>query len=1012
MDKVYNPKSIEEKFSRQWVEDKRFHSVPDNDKGRNWVIVIPPPNVTGALHMGHALNNTLQDIIIRWHKMMGHNALWVPGTDHGGIATQNVYERVLKEKGKTRYNLGRQKFVEEMKEWSSTTSGTIIGQLKRLGCACDWDRLRFTMDDTCAKAVNASFVELFKKKLIYRGRRIVNWCPRCHTALADIEVEHKESKGKLWYIRYPFVDNPTDGIIVATTRPETMLGDTAVAVNPNDERYKDKIGKYVELPLVKRRIPVVADSVVESSFGTGAVKVTPSHDAVDFEIAERHKLKHIRIMTLKLTSQPDTAAAAANSGGVEMSMEADRVYAYDSNGTEQPPEYRKPIRYTGLAPVKCREIVVQDLIALGVLVKEEDYKLSAGECYRCSNVVEPLELEQWFLNTQEMASRAVKATEDGEVKFYPDSWEKPYLTWLDNLKDWCISRQIWWGHRIPVWYCTKCKGGYINVHFKTDEKGQTGITTAKNKNVTGGTIKYLLDNGVPFENIEKNAENIFLSHGVLEMKEGVYAGENHPEKCDVCECENFVQDPDVLDTWFSSALWPFSVFGWPQTGEEMKYYYPTSVLVTAYEILYLWVARMVMMGLTFQKTVPFKHVYVHGIVRDIHGKKMSKSLGNVINPLSMMEEYSTDALRFSLAMASTPGRDLQLSEDSFIGARNFVNKLWNATRFVMMNIEDYDSDDCVYFSQKTLANNMDRWITGKFKLAMDGIMQHMLSYNIAEVAKIAYDFVWHDFCDWYLELVKPRIGKDVTSPADKVVAQKTLIRILIGITQVLHPVMPFISEEIYRIVKAKVDKNNKWPVNLLQTRWPVFTDADTESIDAYKRLSRVDYDIVNSSVIEDTLIAHAIKEMRVLQDVVTAVRTVRSELNVPPGKKVEVHICVHETFKEIVINRENGNIAFLTRADKVVIGDNIVKPEKSAAAVVEGIEVFIPLADLIDFEKEKVRLTKVVKELEAELQKIDGKLSNQNFITRAVPAEVVRVRKLREDTAQRYERIKKNLEVL
>jgi valyl-tRNA synthetase len=589
--KVYSPEETEKKWYAFWEKAGYFKPSPAGKDA--FSIVIPPPNVTGSLHMGHALNSTLQDIVIRWRRMMGYKALWVPGTDHGGIATQNVVEKLLKAEGKSRHDLGRDAFLERMWQWRTEAGDTILMQLKRLGASLEWDRTRFTMDEACSKAVRKAFVELFNKGLIYRGNRMVNWCPRCLTALSDIEVEHEDRKGKLWHIRYPIAgSNPPAFVIVATTRPETMLGDTAVAVNPEDERYKDLVGKKLDLPLTGRQIPIVADSVVDAAFGSGAVKVTPAHDPTDFEIGERQKLSHVVVIDFEGKMTPAAGA------------------------------------YAGLDRTEARKRLVADLETQGFMEKIEDYKLSAATCYRCQTIIEPLMSDQWFLKMGEMSTRAAQATRDGRVSFYPSSWTKPYLLWLDNLKDWCISRQIWWGHRIPVFYC-------------------------KNKSCK------------PF------------------------ASEDTPTACVTCGQGEIKQDEDVLDTWFSSALWPLSTLGWPKETDDLKTFYPTAVLATGHEILYLWVARMVMFGLQFRDEIPYKHVFIHGIVRDKSGKKMSKSLGNVINPLDIMKEYGTDALRLALASSSVPGRDLQLSNDSFLKSRNFANKLWNASRFVLMNLADY-----------------------------------------------------------------------------------------------------------------------------------------------------------------------------------------------------------------------------------------------------------------------------------------------------------------------------------
>ena len=686
--KIYEPKDIEARWLKEWEEEGLFHSEPDSDK-KPFTVVIPPPNVTGSLHIGHALNNLLQDIIIRFKRMNGFNACWVPGTDHGGIATQNIMEKELRKEGKKREDFSREEFVKKMELWAETTGKTIISQLHKLGCSCDWDRLCFTMDDKRKKSVNYTFIKLYEKGLIYRATRFVDWCPRCETALNESEVEQEDEKGALWYIKYP-IENETDTFItVATTRPETMLGDTAVAVNPDDKRYKKYIGKNAILPLVNRVIPIIADEMVDMKFGTGAVKITPAHDLNDDATAKRHNLVYIAAIDkeAKITSN------------IILDLQ------------KQPIANNEVSDIIGKDRDTARKIIVERLKEKQFLEKEEHYLGPKKRCYRCDTIVESFNSKQWFLKMSDMAKRATVSAKKGETKFFPDKWLKPYLLWLENLKDWCISRQIWWGHRIPLWYCTNCVPKIDNI-------------TPESK--------------------------------------GVYASEKKPEKCSVCGHTEFVQDPDVLDTWFSSALWPMSVFGWPEETESLKYYYPTNVLVTGHEILYLWVARMIMFGLEFKNNVPYSDVNLNGIVRDKKGKKMSKTLGNVIDPLTIMDKYGTDALRFALAYQAIPGRDMQMSDENFLVARNFVNKLWNASRFVMMNLtseiiplNDTDGPDL---------GLIDKWILSELNLTIKNVTAAIENYNPSEASRLLYEFIWSKYCDWYVELSKICLyGKDQKS---------------------------------------------------------------------------------------------------------------------------------------------------------------------------------------------------------------------------------------------------------
>jgi len=869
--KVYAPKEIEEKIYKSWEEKKYFESHI-NPELKPFTIVIPPPNVTGALHIGHALNNTLQDVIIRYRRMKGYNALWVPGTDHGGIATQNVVEKMLLKEGTDRHKLGREKFLQRMWKWKNESGDTILHQLRKLGCSCDWSRTRFTMDEICSKAVITAFVKLYKKGLIYRGKRMVNWCPRCNTALADIEVEHREEKSHLWYIKYPLLDrSPAQPlnrfIVVATTRPETMLGDTAVAVNPKDERYKHLIGKTVHLPLTERKIPVISDDLVDMTFGTGAVKVTPAHDPVDYEIAQKHSLSAVTVI--------------------------------DKEGKMLPEAGKK---YSGLDRYECRKIVIKDLESQNLLEKIEDYTHSVGTCYRCHTVIEPLISEQWFLNTKEMAERGLKSIKEGKVKFYPQTWKEPAINWLENLKDWCLSRQIWWGHRIPVWYC------------------------------------------------ENSCEPI--------------ASEKTPEKCPKCGSKNLKQDPDVLDTWFSSALWPFSVFGWPDESEDLKYYYPTSVLVTGYEILYLWVARMIMMGLEFMNEVPFTEVYIHGIVRDIHGKKMSKSLGNVIDPLVIMEQYGTDALRFALTQSATAGRDIQLSEDSFVGARNFANKIWNASRFVMMNL-----GNSKVHNFKSTANNlqpMDKWIYTKYNQLLKKIDSAFQSYSLSEYARLIYQFFWFEFCDWYLELVKTR--------QDKETVNAVLHEILVGCLKLLHPVMPYITEEIYQKIGAGE--------SIMISPWP---EIEKEKIFSEEEISEVEFII------------------KLIQEI----RKIKTELNIPVKSLISIGVKSSENEFE-KIKKYLPNLNLMCKVGEIKKVDK--KPEHSSLTIIEGIEIYVLLEGLIDFEKEKNRLQKEIEKINEGIKHLEEKLNDSKFLKFAPEKEVERLKTIFNENNIKLARLQKYIE--
>ncbi|MGA2091593.1 MAG: valine--tRNA ligase, partial [Endomicrobiales bacterium] len=832
LEKTYDPSVVEQKWYDYWQKNNLFSSLPDNGQ-RSFTVVIPPPNVTGSLHMGHALNATMQDIIIRFKRMRGFNTLWVPGTDHGGIATQNVVEKLLKAEGKSRHDLGREKFLERMWQWRNESGDTILMQLRRLGCSLDWSRTRFTMDEACSHAVRVAFVKLFEKGLIYRGKRLVNWCPRCHTALADIEVEHEEEIGKLWHIKYPLKSSQSfaqenEYVVVATTRPETMLGDTAVAVHPDDKRYKDMVGRTIILPLTGREIPIVADFAIDAAFGTGAVKVTPAHDPTDYEIGIRHNLEPIEVIDFHGKM---TAAAGAS--------------------------------YAGLDRYAARKKILHDLESSGMLFETVDHPHAVGHCYRCDTVIEPLLSEQWFLKVEDMSRRAMQVVIDGSVKFFPQSWANPYLLWLGNLRDWCISRQIWWGHRIPVYYCASSTNNPLS--------GAKNPTT----------------DCPPVASIEP------------------------PQKCPHCGGTEMMQDPDVLDTWFSSALWPMSVLGWPDTahnGEILKYYYPTAVLVTGHEILNLWVARMVQMGLEFMDDVPFRHVYIHGIVRDKFGKKMSKSLGNVIDPLSIMEKFGTDALRFSLTQSAAPGRDMQLSEESFVSARNFANKIWNASRFIMINVQSVQWGKDFIMSVWPLELS-DEWLLSEYRSMVKEVTAALECYNMDAAARLIYDFFWSKYCDWYIELAKIRItGADEEK---RKVVLSMLMEILSGVLRLLHPIMPFITEEIWSYLQ-ELDPRSTKVSSIMMASWP---EVDTSKID-------------------DT----SVTRMRALQEIITAIRTIRSEMNVPPGKLITAVVNVSSAQTRETLDHYRHYVQSLAKVETIQIGESLSRPPQSAMAVAAGIE--------------------------------------------------------------------------
>ena len=868
----YDPQKVEEEIYASWNAENLFHA---DEKGASspYCIVIPPPNITGILHMGHALNNTIQDILVRWRRMQGFETLWMPGTDHAGIATQNVVERELAKEGVKRADLGREKFIEKVWQWKEEYGSTIIHQLKRMGCSCDWERTRFTMDEGLSNAVKEVFIRLYGEGLIYKGDYIINWCPRCGTALSDEEAEHRDVDGMLYYIKYPVkgrdkLDKENeDYVVVATTRPETMLGDVAVAVNPKDPRYRHLEGETLMLPILKRELKIIFDEDVDPEFGTGALKVTPAHDPVDFELGNKHNLQRINAM---------------HSDG--------RINAVGED-------------YEDMDRFECREAIVEDLKQRKLFVKTEEHNHAVGHCYRCHTVVEPRLSKQWFVKMRPLAEEAIKVVKDERIKFHPARWTKVYLNWMENIRDWCISRQIWWGHRIPVWYCKDC----LN---------------------------------------EENVRDVDIK---ASQQKGVYVGLEAPDKCPECGGANLEQDPDVLDTWFSSWLWPFSTLGWPDKTKELEVFYPTDVLVTAPEIIFFWVARMIMSGLKFQGDVPFKDVYIHGTVRDATGTKMSKSLGNVIDPLEIIEEVGSDALRFSIISITSQGQDVFLSKDKFELGRNFANKLWNASRYVLMSLGDSPPEGDIDEGKLTLA---DKWILASFNSTIRKVTRSLEVYRFNDATSELYDFIWHRYCDWYLEMSK--------LSSDKETVHKILVKVLKGCLLLLHPFMPFITEEIWQKMP---DVENKW---IMTSPWP---EAD----------EKYDDDEASSS-------------MEKLIGVITAARNVRAFWNIEHGAEIEVFLSANEAVDRKVFQENTPYIEQLARSKVVTIEKEASRPAQSVAALIGKVRLFVPLGGAVDVEKEKSRIDKKIEELKRYLAGIDKKLSNKAFLDKA-PEDVVRKEK-------------------
>ena len=868
LDKQYSPQNVEDRTYKFWCDHKYFHAEVNPDK-KPYTIVIPPPNITGQLHMGHALDETLQDILIRWRRMEGYETLWLPGTDHASIATEAKIVEAMRKEGITKEEIGREKFLERAWEWKAQYGGRIVEQLKKLGSSCDWDRERFTLDEGCSKAVREVFCKLYDKGLIYRGERIINWCPHCLTSISDAEVEYEDQAGHFWHLRYPFKDG-SGYLELATTRPETLLGDTAVAVNPNDERYKDMVGKTLILPIVHREIPVIADDYVDIEFGTGVVKITPAHDPNDFEVGLRHNLEVINVLT------PDAKIVD---------------------------DYPK---YAGMDRYEARKAIVEDLEAEGALVEIEDYSHNVGTCYRCGTTVEPRVSKQWFVKMEPLAKPAVEVVRNGEVKFVPERFDKTYFHWMENIKDWCISRQLWWGHRIPAYYCDDC--------------GEVMVS----------------------------------------------AQEVHT--CSKCGSNHVHQDPDTLDTWFSSALWPFSTLGYPDDTKELEYFYPTDTLVTGYDIIFFWVARMIFSGVEHMGQVPFHTVLIHGLVRDAQGRKMSKSLGNGIDPLLVIDQYGADALRFTLATGNAPGNDMRFSDEKVKASRNFANKLWNAARFVLM----YLGNDYSYPGlPKDLAIE-DKWILSKVNTLAKEVTDNLERFELGIAVAKLYDFIWDVFCDWYIEMVKPRLYNEEDDT--KAAAIWTLKHVLIQALKLLHPFMPFISEEIFCNLQEEEE-------TIMVSQWPVYRD---------------DWNFAKEEQSTETI-----------KEAVRAIRGVRSSMNVPPSKKATVYVVSEDAGLLQIFEHSKSFFAALGYAGEVILQENKEGiADDAVSAVIHKAVIYMPFADLVDIEKEIERLRGEEKRLAGELARSRGMLGNEKFVNRAPEAKIAEERAKLEKYEQMMEQVK------
>ena len=879
--KQYDPKEVEDRTYKFWLDGNFFHAVPDPEK-KPYTIVIPPPNITGQLHMGHALDNTLQDILIRYHRMQGYDTLWLPGTDHASIATEAKIVEAMAKEGLTKDDVGREGFLERAWAWKEKFGGRIIEQLKKMGSSCDWERERFTLDEGCNEAVNEVFCNLYEKGLIYRGERIINWCPHCLTSISDAEVEYEDQAGHFWHLRYPFKDG-SGYLELATTRPETLLGDTAVAVNPNDERYKDIVGKTLILPIVHREIPVVADDYVEIDFGTGVVKITPAHDPNDFEVGLRHNLPVINVLT-------------------------DDAKIVD--------DYPK---YAGMDRYEARKAIVKDLEAEGALVKVEDYNHNVGTCYRCHSTIEPMVSKQWFVKMEPLAKPAIESVEKGEIKFVPERFTKNYMNWMKNTRDWCISRQLWWGHRIPAYYCDDC--------------GE--VVVAK------------------------------------EM----------PKVCPKCGCTHFTQDPDTLDTWFSSALWPFETLGWPEQTEDLKYFYPTDVLVTGYDIIFFWVIRMIFSGYEQMGEKPFKTVLFHGLVRDSQGRKMSKSLGNGIDPLEIISQYGADALRLTLITGNAPGNDMRFYYERVENSRNFANKVWNASRFIMMNMEQALEKTGKNITTPAAADlqPVDKWILSKLNTLVKDVTDNMDHFELGIAVQKVYDFIWDEFCDWYIEMVKPRLYS-----TDDAVSQNaalwTLKTVLIDALKLLHPYMPFITEEIFCTIQNEEE-------SIMISKWPEYS--------------------------EDRAFPAEEKAIETIKEAVRGIRNIRTEMNVAPSRKASVYVVSEND--EIRKIFEEGKLFFasLAYANEIMIqADKTGIAEDAVSVVIPGATLYIPFAELVDIAQEIERLKKEQKRLEGELSRSKGMLSNERFLSKAPEAKIAEEKEKLSKYEQMMEQVTKRLEQL
>ena len=868
----YNPKEFEDRIYNMWIEKNCFKAEIDYSK-ESYTIVLPPPNITGQLHMGHALDQTLQDILIRWKRMQGFGALWLPGTDHASIATEvKVVEKIQREEGKTKEEIGREEFLKRAWEWKEEYGSRITEQMRKLGSSCDWSRERFTMDEGCNKAVTELFIRLYEKGYIYRGNRLINWCPDCKTSLSDAEVDHEEKQGFFWHIKYPVKDSD-EFVEIATTRPETMLGDTAVAVHPEDERYEHLVGKTLILPVVNRQIPIIADDYVEMDFGTGAVKITPAHDPNDFEVGSRHNLPSLNVMN-------DDATMNENAG-----------------------------KYRGMDRYECRKELVKDLEEEGYLVKKKEHSHNVGACYRCNTVVEPLLSDQWFVKMEELARPAIEVAKEKDLEFIPERFTKTYLRWLENIRDWCISRQLWWGHRIPAYYCDDC--------------GEIIVTKEK------------------------------------------------VENCKKCHSSSVKQDEDVLDTWFSSALWPFSTLGWPEETEDLKYFYPTNVLVTAYDIIFFWVVRMVFSALELMGEVPFEHVFIHGLLRDSQGRKMSKSLGNGVDPLEIINEYGADALRFMLTTGNSPGNDIRFYMERVESSRNFANKLWNASRFVLMNVNEEELAG-EFKIELTLS---DEWILSRLNTVIDQVTVNLEKFELGIAAQKLYDFIWSEYCDWYIELVKPRLyGQDFNS---KRTAQTVLLEVLESLLKLLHPFMPYITEEIWGHLP-----NSKGCI--IVSQWPKTLEEKIKPLEE--------------------------KKMELIMDAIKNIRNIRAEMNVVPSRKAKVIVVANKDVFNIIEENKDYLITLANASEVTVQEDKKDVPAEVVSAGIDGAEIFIPLDELVDFEKELERLEKEKSKLQKELDRVNKKLSNQGFTSKA-PEKLIEEEKQKKDKyKEMYDKVLERLE--